>query len=357
MIGNFRSLIPSRGEQEIAARKWWRLMSDDFAIARHHAGTEMPSSGMRPCAQAAQGFSLAEMLVSLTVMLVVTGGIIALLSVHAQTYGRTELQSDMYENVRGVAELMEQEVGQAGLVNLPATAPTLSAAIAANPAAQTVNVSSTASMYQGEQLLIDAGTNEELVTTTAVGASTISGIFGKAHASGATISVLGIFPNGIVPPGATDGSTSVAEPGVGVLNLYGDILGDGSLVYVRYTCDTSSTPGTLSRSVTTINPGINSISTSQTLLSTLIPNPGGTACFQFTSYTATLNSTTYTIVTNVGLNISVRSLNPDPVTGQYLTMTKSFLDLSPRNLLAAFEQANAGNAGRLQAAPANIASY
>jgi hypothetical protein len=260
----------------------------------------------------------------------------------------------MYENVRSVAELMAQEIGQAGLVSLPAT--TLTAAVAANVAAQAVNVSQTASMYVGEQLLVDAGSaNEELVTLTAVASTTMSGIFKNAHASGAPVTVLGAFPSGIVPVGATDGSTSVNEPGKSVLNMYGDINSDGSLVYIRYTCDTSVTPGTLTRSVTTITPGVNTIAAAQTLLSTLIPNPGGTPCFQYTSYPVGTPSNTY--VTNVGLTISVQSLARDPQTQAYLTMTKSFLDLSPRNILAGFEIGNAGLTTRLQAQPPNVSAY
>jgi Tfp pilus assembly protein PilW len=292
--------------------------------------------------------------VSMVILSLIVGGFISALSSSEQSYARIELGSDMYENVRSVAELMAQEIGQAGLVSLPTT--TLSSAVAANAAAQAVNVSQTASMYVGEQLLVDAGSaNEELVTLTAVASTTMSGIFKNAHASGAPVTVLGAFPSGIVPVGATDGSTSVAEPGKSVLNIYGDINSDGSLVYIRYTCDTSVTPGTLTRSVTTITPGVNTISTAQTLLSTLIPNPGGTPCFQYTSYPVGTPSNTY--VTNVGLTISVRSLTPDPQTQAYLTMTKSFLDLSPRNVLAGFELGNAGLTTRLQAQPPNVSLY
>jgi len=301
-----------------------------------------------------RGFTLLEMMVSLVILSIIVGGFISALSTSEQSYARTELASDMYENVRSVAELLAQEIGQAGLVTLPIT--TLSQAVAANVAAQAVNVSQTASMYGGEQLLVDAGsTNEELVTLTAVSSNSMSGIFQNAHASGAPVTVLGAFPSGIVPPGATDGSTSVNEPGKSVLNMFGDINGDGSLVYIRYVCDTSATPGTLTRSVTIITPGVNTINAAQTLLSTLIPNPGGTPCFQYTSYPVGTPSNTY--VTNVGLTISVRSLTPDPQTQAYLTMTKSFLDLSPRNVLAGFELGNAGLANRLQAAPPNVSLY
>ena len=324
-----------------------------FALKKPFGGAERPF-GLRPFPSTCGGFTLIELMVSMAVLSLIMGGFIAALSTSEQTYARTELGSDMYENVRSVAELLAQEIGQAGLVSLPTT--TLSAAVAANVAAQAVNVSQAISMYVGEQLLVDAGSaNEELVTLTAVASTTMSGIFKNAHASGASVTVLGAFPSGIVPVGATDGSTSVAEPGKSVLNIYGDINSDGSLVYIRYTCDTSVTPGTLTRSVTTITPGVNTIAAAQTLLSTLIPNPGGTPCFQYTSYPVGTPSNTY--VTNVGLTISVQSLARDPQTQAYLTMTKSFLDLSPRNVLAGFELGNAGLTTRLQAQPPNVSAY
>jgi hypothetical protein len=253
---------------------------------------------------------------------------------------------------------MTQEIGQAGLVSVPCVSscttstpvgPTLSSAVPVSASAQTVNVSTTTSMFVGEQLLVDAGNNEEQVTVlTPVTATTINAVFGKAHASGATISALGVFGSGIVPVGATDGSTA------NVLNVFGDINADGSLVYVRYTCTpgTSTAPGTLTRSVTTITPGADTIAPSQTLLSTVIGGTG-TACFQYTTTTAA----GITFVTNVGFTVSVQATRPDPQTRQYSQMTKSFLNLAPRNILAGLELAQANNVGRLQPSPANVSVY
>jgi hypothetical protein len=270
----------------------------------------------------------------------------------------------MYENVRGAVELMAQEVGQAGAVSLPSTAPTLSAGVSVSASAQTATISSTTSMFVGEKVIVDTGTNEELVTLTAVspGTNQIAGIFSVAHASGAPINVMGVFPNGIVAPGTTNGSTgtstgsysaTVTEPASSVLNLFGDLNADGTLVYVRYTCDTTATPGTLTRSVTTITPGSNTISSSQYLLKTLITNPSGTACFQYTTATAG----GYTFVTNIAVTLSVRTVNRDPETNQYVTMTKSFLNLSPRNILTAFKLASSSVTSRLQPTPANVSLY
>lgn len=307
------------------------------------------------------GFSLLELMIAVGVSLVIIGGVVSVIGTYEQSYARTEQRSDMYENVRGVAELMTQEIGQAGLVSLPAS--TLSSGVAANVAAQTVNVSSTTSMFVGEQLLVDTGTSEELVTLTGVTSSSITAIFAKAHLTAAPINVLGVFPSGIVPPSSstlscvqdlgtayttTDGSTC------NVLNLFGDVNGDGSLVYVRYTCTvgTSAAPGTLTRSVTTITPGVNTINSSQTLLSTVIGGAGA-GCFQYSTQTAAGS----TFVTNIGFTLSVQATRPDPQTGVYAQMTKSFLNLAPRNVLTSLELANASLTSRLQATPANVFAY
>jgi prepilin-type N-terminal cleavage/methylation domain-containing protein len=361
---------------------------------RNFCGRNARARGLHSPGSTCRGFSLPELLVSMVVLLVVAGAVVSIISYNQNAFGQTEQQSDMYENVRGVAELMAQEIGQAGLVGLPsgATGETLSAAVTFNSTtAQTVAVSSTAAMYVGEILLIDTNANEEPVTLTAVTSTSISAIslqsVHPSHGAGAAIHAVGVAPNGIVAPsssattpggvscvtvptGVTYTSPATTPSTCNVLNLWGDTNSDGTLVYVRYTCNapttagTTTTPGTLTRSVTTITPGVNTISTAQTLLSTLIQNPPSTApspCFQYDLSTQQITvgatTSTYYMIANVGLTLSVESLKPNPITGQYLSMTKSFLDLSPRNILAGYEQAYAGDATRLQPQPPNVTLY
>ena len=106
---------------------------------------------------------------------------------------------------------------------------------------------------------------------------------------------------------------------------------------------------------------LSTIGASQTLLSTVIGGTGA-ACFQYFPQTSTSG---FTFVSNVGFTLSVQATRPDPQTLQYSQMTKSFLNLAPRNLLAGLEWAN-NNPGitptlcannpicRLQATPANV---
>jgi len=296
---------------------------------------------------ASSGFTLIEMLVSMAVLSVIMGGVMTAINSAQQTYARTEPKNDMYENVRGVAELMAQEVGQAGLVTLPPT--TISAVAAAGSA--TVTPSSMTALFANEKLLVDTGTNEESITISTITSTTFTATFAKTHIAATPIYAIGSAPNGVIPNSGTDPSSATT------LNLFGDINGDGTLVYVRYVCTvgTTSAPGTLTRSVTTITPGVNTVSTSQTLLSTVIGPAGG--CFQYVTTSDSTTGTAYTFVTSVGFTVSVQATVADPQTGQYASMTKSFLNLSPRNVAAALEQSIANNAPRLQGSPPNVASY
>ena len=331
-----------------------REVSDMFDFLRKRKRFCGPGSrafaGSRVSRTACAGFTLIEMLVSMAVLSIIMAGVVTAITTAEQTYARTAPKQDMYENVRGVAELMAQEIGQAGLVSLPAI--TTSAAITASGAAQAVTTSSTTGAFVGEKVLVDASiANEETVTLTAVSATQLTGIFAKSHLTAAPINAMGTFPSGVVPNSGTDPSSATT------LNLFGDINGDGTMVYVRYVCTvgTTAAPGTLTRSVTTITPGVNTISPSQTLLSTVIGPAGG--CFQYVTQTDNTTGTNYTFVTSVGFTVSVQTTVTDPQTGQYATMTKSFLNLSPRNVAAALEQSIANNATRLQASPPNVASY
>jgi prepilin-type N-terminal cleavage/methylation domain-containing protein len=303
---------------------------------RPEAHVEFESARLLP--RLCRGFSLVEMMVSLTVLLVITGAAFSLMGTYQNVSQTEELKADMYQSLRGAVELMAQEIGQAGLVSLPSNPqPTLSAAVTASAAAQTVAISSATSMFVGEKLLVDNGTSEELVTLTGVSTASITGVFGNAHASGAVIKALGVFPNGVMP------SSTATQ-----LRIFGDINADGSLVYVHYDCNT--TAGTFTRSITTITPSVTASNASETLLTDLVANPDGTACFQYT--TATAGS--YTFVTNVGITLSVQTSVADPQTGQFLTMTKSLLNLAPRNVLIGLELANVPFTARLQPTPTNL---
>lgn len=288
------------------------------------------------------GFSLPELLVSVVVLSVVIGVATQLLiqSVNGQrtTWNRTQ----MHSSVRGAIELLQQEVGQAGLVSLPSPV-TLSGAVATG--VQTIAVSSTAGMFLGEQLLIDTGASQETVTITAINTASnlITGSFAQVHAAGAPVAVIGGFAHGIVPPSMADGSSGT------VLKLFGDVNSNGQMVYVEYTCDTVNRR--LSRNMVAWNAASKpALTPAMLLLSNVVANPGGSPCFSY--QTEVVAGDTY--VTAVAITLSVQTQIIDPVTRQFQVETKTLLNVSPRNVFHTWQMASMQETNRIQPMPATI---
>jgi len=287
------------------------------------------------------GFSLLELTVSIAVLLIISGATFSALNFSQKAYASQQLQADVHAGLRGTFALLAQEVGQAGSLNfIPQT---LSAAVTGGTVAQTVQLSSTANIFVGEELTVDTGSNQELVQVISFpGTNQISGIFRQNHALAAPVTAQGVFPNGVLT--TTAGNT---------LQLFGDVNADGSLEYVEYDCNPGSTsaPGTLTRSITAIAPGVTTRTAQQVLLNTLVANPGGTSCFTpsmgvggaVTAGNCTTGGTAFTCVTDVQVMLTIQTAEKDPQTGTYTTVTKSFLNLSSRNVFAAYAIATASS--------------
>jgi prepilin-type N-terminal cleavage/methylation domain-containing protein len=286
------------------------------------------------------GYSMVELMISMAIFLIISSGLFGALGYYMKDYQRTQLTVDMHDNLRSAIDLMAQEIGQAGLLSSNTNQiTTLGAAVATG--SQTVAFGSAATIFVGEKLLIDAGSNQELVSVTAVSSNNVTAVFGLSHASGAVVNALGVFPQGVL-------SSSTANQ----LQLVGDINGDGTLVYVEYNCNNQAPgPGTLTRSITPISAAAKNAST--ILLDKVMPNPGGTACFQYGSAITAGGST---FIPQVGVTMTVQSSTIDPVTGVFLTITKQALDLVPRNVQMGVIMASASPAltTRLQPTPPGI---
>jgi hypothetical protein len=272
---------------------------------------------------------------------IVTTGLIRMTEGQGTIWNRTQ----MHSGVRSATELLQQEVGQAGLVSLPGPV-TLQTAVAA-PGVQTVTLSSAAGMFVGERLTVDTGASEETVALTAVNATNqqVTANFIDTHALGAPVSVLGGFASGIVPTNTANGSSA------GVLKLFGDINGDGTMVYIEYTCDTVA--ANLYRNLMAFDAAAKpALTAAQVLLGNILPNPGGTPCFTYQEQT--VGATTF--VTDVAITLTVQTQLTDPVTKQFQTETKALLNVSPRNVVNAWELASIsdGATPRVQPTPATV---
>jgi prepilin-type N-terminal cleavage/methylation domain-containing protein len=291
------------------------------------------------------GFSMVEVLVSVAILATVSGATLFIVNSFIQIYTSTTLKAEMHSGVRSATALLAQEIGQAGLV--PFTPTSLTAATTTTGSV-IARVSSTGGMYLGQILQVDVGALQESVTATAVASATsFTGSFSKLHAIGAVVFASGAFPYGIL-------SSSTATS----LQMFGDINADGTLLYVRYDCDTT-TNFRLSRSATQIT-GFGPIAPATSaaavvLLDNLVANPGGTPCFQYgTTSVTTSGGTVYILYTALGLTISTQTSQKDPRTQQFVTETKSFLNMNPRNILAAASLASNSMTAFLQPTPAGL---
>jgi Tfp pilus assembly protein PilW len=257
--------------------------------------------------------------------------VLSLMSSYEKTYVGEQQRDDQRDALRGAAELMTQEIGQAGYLGFASSQLTSAILIVGSQPAVLSSSASTPYIFTGEKLLVDAGPSEELVTVVAASGTTVTANFAKTHAAGAPINALGAFPTGVLS--TTNGST---------LDLYGDINSDGTLQYVEYKCDT--TAGTLTRSMTPAT--LLTMNAADIVLDHLVANPGGAPCFQF--QTQTNSGTTY--VTSVFVTLTVQTAAKDPTTGVYQSLKYSF-EAAPRNVLAALALAQVKDTDRLQPTP------
>jgi prepilin-type N-terminal cleavage/methylation domain-containing protein len=279
------------------------------------------------------GFSMLETMVALAILLIVTAivmtGMAQMLNTQALVSNRTE----MHSSVRNATELLQQEIGQAGKVSLgdPNANVTLNAATAVGGGVSfTLNTSTGVApvVYPGELLTFDLGNNQETVTLAGTSAAP-TGTFTNTHAAGTPVFALGAFSTGIVPPTAAPASYANGSTGT-VLKLYGDINGDGNMLYVEYTCTagTSTAPGTLSRNEIAITAATKpAVDNTMTLLGNILTNPvdvnnNAVPCFQ---YQVQQLGAGY-VVTDVAVTLTVQTQVRDPQTGQFQPETKALLN-------------------------------
>jgi prepilin-type N-terminal cleavage/methylation domain-containing protein len=314
------------------------------------------------------GFSLAELLIAMSIMLLISGAattaLLKMTSTQATIWNRTQ----MHSGIRGATEVLQQEVGQAGRIALPGKSATLKNAVTSGTNTVTITecpltgtcTDSTSGMFVGEHLLVDAAcadtanpctSVQESVIVTGITTSAITATFAFAHNASAPVEAVGGFSAGVVPPSTTNGSTGT------VLKLFGDINADGNMVYVEYSCVIpSGGVGNLFRNMMAWDqaPPSASPTSSQILLSNITANPNGTACFTYE--TQTVNGTVY--VTNVAITLTVQTQVIDPVTKRFQTETKALLNVAPRNVFNVWEMATMHPTGydvRIQPTPPSIA--
>jgi prepilin-type N-terminal cleavage/methylation domain-containing protein len=312
------------------------------------------------------GFSLIELMISTGILLIITSVVTSALLQMTRSQKTISNRTDMHGGVRSATELLQQEVGQAGRITVPVPI-TLSAAVIENDT--TAILSSVAGLFVNELLTIDGSDpfvnmKPETLQITAINTSTrqitvkhvsakgvLTNSLQNKHSAGAAVTPAGGFGTGVVPPAAPIGTYPNGSTGR-VLKLYGDINGDGNMVYVEYVCDTTN--GALYRNMVAWNATSKpALTPANVLLSNILANPAQTVggpslpCFQyqmdlFGNY-----------VLDVAITLTVQTQQIDPVTRQYQRETKALLNVSPRNTIGAWQSAGV-NQNRVQPMPDTI---
>jgi prepilin-type N-terminal cleavage/methylation domain-containing protein len=314
------------------------------------------------------GFSLVELMVAMAIMLLISGAAVGALLKMTSTQATIWNRTQMHSGIRGATEVLQQEVGQAGRVALPNSVRLLNPVTANLTTAQLVTLECSAAcdplatspvsgMFPGEKLVVDGSTTQETVTITEEpdpSTNQIKAIFTQGHVAHAAIRVLGAFATGVIPPVAAPASYANGSSGT-VLKLYGDINGDGKMVYVEYTCDPPAAPatGNLYRNSMAWNAASSPAATaSQILLSNITKNPDNSPCFTY--QTTAVHGVYY--VTDVAITLTVQTQLIDPVTKQFQTETKALLNVSPRNVFYAAQVAAMEILERIQPIPPKTAN-
>jgi prepilin-type N-terminal cleavage/methylation domain-containing protein len=325
------------------------------------------------------GFSLLETMVALAVLLgvggIVMSGMVQLMKTQNTIGNRTE----MHTSVRSATELLQQEIGQAGKVSLGPPNVNVTMAPVLTGTQNIVLTPASATLYPGESLTVDLGSNNQETVQVGGTSASPSAFFTNPHlgvAGAVPVAALGAFATGVVPPDATSVAAGCANsvlptggnyPGFAngstcnVLKLYGDINGDGNMVYVEYTCNqgTQAAPGFLYRNQMAITAGAKpAVDNTMVLLNNVLANPASAnnanvPCFSYQVRQIGTLGPNY-CVSNVALTLTVQTSNRDATTGQFQPETKALLNVGPRNIVEVWGTASLVDPTRAQQMPNTV---
>ncbi|MEJ2110504.1 MAG: hypothetical protein P8Z37_11460 [Acidobacteriota bacterium] len=217
---------------------------------KHKLSSRIPASGNISSFRFQEGFSIVEMMVALLIFLPLMIGATQLFEVGVKQHAQE--QSTLEANMDATAgfDMMLTEIAQAGSHSDVETTINNGAGITGLAAEQAVTVASTTGFNVGDYVdVVDASGIAKVVKITAVGETTISGIFLGDFADGDDIRLFAQpYRDGVLPPTTLAANTST---NVTTLKFYGDINGDGGLYYVEYSYD--STNAQITRSITGSN--------------------------------------------------------------------------------------------------------
>lgn len=260
-----------------------------------------------------QGFTLLEVMVSIAITLLIMAVLFTGLNQAQRRYRGEQLLAEVSDGIRAAGELVFQEVSLAG--NHGFATRRVGVDLVGSTTSQTMTLDDATGIFVGQRLLVDVGNVQEIVEITAVSGNNVTGVFREDHLTDAPVNSVGPFPSGIL-------ASSTATR----LQMFGDLQDDGTLQFVEYRVRGSA----LIRSETPI--GTTPQNPWNVILDDLLPNPGATPVFQYT--TRTVAGTAF--VTQITVTLTSETSTPDPETGSARTQTLTF-SVIPRNVKAALE--------------------
>lgn len=331
------------------------------------------------------GFTIIETMIAMAVLLgvgaVIMYGTVKMMNTNGTIANRTE----MHTSVRSATELLQQEIGQAGRIaaplNVAGTGPETMTMLTpvVIPAATTTGTvtlpviispdTALPSLFNGEWITVDGGlvagvpVQESVQITCGDPCSNpVTATFTKNHNANVPVSIQGSFAYGIIPPSVANGSDATH------LKLFGDVNGDGNMVYIEYTCQqgTAAAPGFVYRNQVAWNalvvpPNDNTM----VLLNNVLQNPNDQNGNQFPCFLYQVKQVgscpgvfplCVNFVTNVEVTLTVQTELLDPSTHQYQQETKALLNVSPRNVFNAWELESGNETNRVQPVPPTVAA-
>jgi prepilin-type N-terminal cleavage/methylation domain-containing protein len=328
--------------------------------------------------QKSDGFTILELMIAMALFLIISGSILSGMANMQVNYRTSAVNAAMHQQLRSTMELMAQEIGQAGLQASSvegagtdgiagATPPFTIAAVSAGTNQTFVptaaNGVSLNGIYVGEWLNVDGGANQDPIQVTQI-TPTYQATFQYAHAASTPVYPMGVFPHGIL------GDQSVSAVTGSKLAMFGEINGSGNGLWaVEYACPTSF-PGSLTRTAW------NLFSTPLTgTKANLIDNvtqcyfcwpssagsgSPGTGNANCPAYIApgpdtVLLDKSYSMITQVGFTITASENVTISGSTQPVTITKSYSNIQPRNIITADKIYNAAVTSATNAA--NTTTY
>ncbi len=320
------------------------------------------------------GFSLLEMLFSLSLLLILSGAILGGMGNMQKNYRGDEIRNVLHAQMRATLEMMEQEIGQAGLptsgIEGNAVYGGSGAAGPVGSVTQSVTASTTAQspsitnalVQTGVNVIVDTGANAEVVniqnTSGGNPPTQITAVFQKAHTAPFNLYPLGVYPNGIAftnPP--TVSSTTPITLSYQSVIVFGDISGTGKLSVVQYSCPTAANAGPAdSNGVqwgplvrteydyvggTWTSPGPTNMLDMVRVKTTSYPTAADGCRFDFNVNVPPVVS--WYMVTSVNVTLVAESSRNDPTTNAPVVITKSFMNIQPRNIVNALNLYNYNN--------------